>query len=329
MPEGTKGLQRNWTAIKLENGDDFGGWYRYKGFAFNSDYDFFYTHLDAGGTKSPATVAYKLFNYSTVTFCNLGVEYDTHTISGITYLDFYIPYDFEFAYTYSGKQYIVKTEDYSKVVIDSKNTCADNLYKLIVPEEFDVQNKPTLQNLSLGINGNEDNVDRSKYVEKSRNAYALCNSWFRFKVPGNDTATTYDIANVETTLNGQDYNAKLYYVVDYNNEKSLRLGRFDVDYKEVTYNGVDYIEFCIPNGKTTYYATSDAIVTNTLNIGIMDSIRRIDNSLVKLEFDLNAALKSTVNPLAPYAPILAVLGGMLLISGTCIIISLYYSRHKK
>lgn len=318
MPDGTKGQDRsNWKLKNVQSGDKLGGWYRIENVYSYSEIMFFNVYVDINGEKLLNTIGY-IGKYHKIMFSGFGVECELTKIEGVNCIEFFIPYDLSINFVSGGANKTLTLQDYSTIILYS----GIKAYKLI--DESVSEDKTILENLKIG---SSDELDRSNYITYDKDVYSLSNAWFRFKKPSNVFTTTTDIANVKTTLDDKEYSAILHYVIDDNGNKSLMLGRFNVNYKIVEVKGEEYIEFCIPKGKVDYYNTKESIIEHTLKIGVMDTIRPIDESFVRLEYNLTQAIKNDVNTVTPYADIFGILGGLLLASATLLIISI--KRNKK
>lgn len=305
MPDGTKGQDRSYWKLKtVQSGDKLGGWYRIENVYSYSEIMFFNVYVDINGEKLLNTIGY-IGKYHKIMFSGFGVECELTKIEGVNCIEFFIPYDLSVNFVSGGANKTLTLQDYSTIILYS----GIKAYKLI--DENVSEDKTTLENLKIG---SIDTLDRSNYITSNKDTYSLANRWFRFKKPSNTTRRTFDIANVSTLLDGNDYNVKLYYVEDDNGNESLWLGRFNVTYREVVINNETYIEFSIPKCSITYYNTEEAIITHTLKVGIMDTIKPIDDTLVGIEYNFVKSVQEDFATNSPYSSIMAGLGGVALLS---------------
>lgn len=320
MPDGSKGQDRSqWEKEIVEINDVIGGWYRIE-YDSNKDINsFFNFNCKKNGISKNSTLSYYV-DKNVMRISAFTVEFEKIKIEDKYYLDCFIPYNLELRYRYKGEDVHYTIDNQCTFTYLNFTT----VYKLKDPRTLLSEDK-VLKNIKIGC---IDDTDRTNYVVENKAKFSLANNWFRFEKPSHVNITTTDIADVTTTLDGNEYEEKLHYVINESGEESLMLGRFNVNYKTVTIKNKDYIEFCLPFSEVNYYNSQESETMHTLKIGVMDSITPIDKSFTKVYYDLNKQLNNYIDKVEPYYPIFAVLGGVLLVSSTFIVISIIRKRKK-
>ena len=307
MPKGTKGEDRSdWEVTPVNTNDKFGGWYR--GLITSERTDFMNLHFNINGEKAVKTLSYiEGFDSSVILFGGQ-IESDFVTIDGNEYVEFYIPENLNFKIILNGVKSDVKTDTYTLVRLYTGATIYSikDTTPTVLPE-----NRTLLSDVELGV---QNDVNRTLWAEKKYTSTSLTNNWFRFEKPAFVKSSTVDVANVRTTLNGKEYNAKLHYVIDDAGNCALKLGRFNVNYVERTILDKNYIEFYLAQEEIEYFETSEAVASSTLKLQNTDKLTTINNSLVKLEYDVEAVKTDIAIKIKPYSLWFGLAGGLVAVA---------------
>ena len=311
MPEGSNSDERkNWETSLIR---DLSGWFR----------------VPFVETTEPIMIAnfkidgcdYSLLynsDYKKVVISYLSVDYEIVEIDNQSYIEFFIPNKVI--------KFIFNNQYYT---FNIPNAIIGNIYnnslKLINPKPL-LNKDETLEGIKLG---SIDDLNHKDYLTEQKTSYELANNLFRFEKPANKLISTKDIANVKTSIDNKEYTAILHYTINENGESALMLGRFKVNYNEIEIGNKTYIEFYLPFCEVEYYETQESSVKHTLKISVLDSIKPIDTTFVKLKYDLSKQLNNEIESYKQYAPIFGVLGGGLIVCSTFLFISIYRKRKNK